>query len=611
MILLKIVGKILDKAKEKYGVPLATYDIVEAPSGHGDLSLPCFKISRRVGKSPVEVAKELSEESWPEEIEKAIAEGPYLNFFLNYSKALEEVFEEGILAFRKRTERALVEHTSANPTGPLHVGRGRNPIIGDSVARILKEYGYDVIREYYVDDMGYQVALLVWGCRKYGRPKGGDLREYAEIYQKAHLEENKEEVMKLLREYEEGKHREEFEEIVDDVMRGILEELKEIGIEFDSLAKESRYVFSGEVNSVLRMLEEKGLLHSDETGAKYIDVSEIFPEMAENLEDPKMYLTRSDGTSLYFLRDIAYHLDKSRRADCLVNVLGEDHKLEGNLIAKLMEILGGKVPRILFYSFVSLPEGRMSTRRGRVVFLRDLIEEGICRALDEVKKRRPEISEEEAKEIARKVGIGAVKFNIIKTQAEKPIKFTWEEALSLERDSAPFVMYSYVRCLGILRKGKRKPNPPFGVSREEERTLALKLLMFPMTVKEAAESLRPHLIAKYCLEVAGAFNKFYDSCPVLKEQGETLNSRLYLVQLTKEVLEKGMGMLGIEMPDKMRDRLTGGRNLGTLLSFLGFANNATLLSGLSSSRIYPILSPIFFANSLTSSYLGIFSGPKR
>ncbi len=553
MILLKAIQEILRKVERKYGEKLEIYDVVEAPKGHGDLSLPCFKLSRSLRIPPQEISKDLSQEDWSEIFEEVKAEGPYLNFFLNYSKALEEVYEEGILRFPHRKKRALVEHTSANPTGPLHVGRGRNPIIGDSIARILKEYGYEVIREYYVDDMGYQVALLVWGCLKFGFPPSGDLKEYAEIYKKAHEKEDKEEVMRLLREYERGKHRELFSKVVDEVMRGILEELKDLGIEFDRLTKESEFVFSGEVEKVLEKLQEKGLLHVDESGAKYVDVREISPEIAKNMEDPKVYLTRSDGTSLYFLRDIAYHLDKSKRAEILVNVLGEDHKLEGSLIREIMKILGGKVPEILFYSFVSLPEGRMSTRKGRVVYLRDLMEEGISRALKEVMERRPDLNEKEAKEIARKVGIGAVKFNIVKTQAEKPIKFRWEEALSLEKDSAPFVMYSYVRCLGILKKSSENPTPPFKVGGEEERDLAYKLLKFPVVVQEAAEGKKPHLIAKYCLDVAGSFNKFYDRWPVLKEPDpEARSTRLFLVRLTKEVLERGMSLLGIEMPEKMR-----------------------------------------------------------
>jgi len=272
------------------------------------------------------------------------------------------------------------------------------------------------------------------------------------------------------------------------------------------------------------------------------------------MKDTAIYLTRSDGSSLYVLRDIAYHLEKSTRADRLINVLGEDHKLEGTVIQRIVELLGGKVPEIVFYSFVSLPEGRMSTRKGRVVYLDDLINEAIERAYGELIKRRPEISSDEAKKISEKIGIGAVRYNIVKVQLEKQITFKWEEALSLEGDSAPFVMYSYVRAISILSKLSKNPleiRAPI-LEHAWEIKLLRKILQFRDCVEEAALTRRPYIIAKYASDLASTFNRFYDNCPVLHEKDEDKRlTRAALVFLSAKALEESFNLLGIDMPEKI------------------------------------------------------------
>lgn len=254
------------------------------------------------------------------------------------------------------------------------------------------------------------------------------------------------------------------------------------------------------------------------------------------------------------LRDIAYHLEKSSRADQLINILGEDHKLEGTFIRRIVEILGGKPPEIVFYSFVSLPGGKMSTRKGRVVYLDDFINEAIEKAYEELIKRRPEMNKDEARTISEKIGIGAVRYNIVKVQLEKQITFKWEEALSLEGDSAPFVMYSFVRAKGILNKLNedlldiRTPS----LEHEWEIKLLRKILQFRDFVEEAALTRRPYIVAKYASDLASTFNRFYDNCPVLHEKDENKKkTRAVLVLLSARALEESFELLGIEMPEKI------------------------------------------------------------
>jgi len=554
---------IMRKIKEKYGIELSRYDITYPPEDFGDLSLPCFKLARGLKRDPREISRELSLEYWGDFVENVEAVGPYLNFRLNYESSflwiLKILNERGsLLNFKRKGVRVLVEHTSANPTGPLHVGRARNPIIGDSIARILKAYGYDVTTEYYVDDMGFQVATLLWGCLKYGFPEKEDAYEYVKIYQKANaeIEEKRlqKEVLEILRAYEKGEYRNEMSRIVDVIMRDILSSLERLNIAFDSLVKESKFVFNGDVKRVLGELSKRGILKKDPKGALYVDLEEVCSEISKGLQDTRMYLTRSDGTTLYALRDIAYHIDKGKRADVLINVLGEDHRLEASFVQCMMKILGEKVPEIVFYSFVSLPEGRMSTRKGRVIYLDEIVEEGISRAYKEIKERRPEIPDDEARAIAEKVGVGAVRYSIVKMQLEKPIVFKWEEALSLEGDSAPFVMYSYVRAKGILSKSTddwkdlRRPV----IEGDLEVKLVRQILRFRDIVEEAALTRRPYIIAKYSYETASTFNNFYEACPVLTEKDTDRRlTRLALVHATAVVLKDAFSLLGIEMPKRL------------------------------------------------------------
>ena len=554
---------IIDKVRERYRIEIPRYDITYPPEGYGDLSLPCFKIGKHLKRSPDEISKELSSEDWGEAVENIIAVGPYLNFSLRYELgllwALKVIENKGTLIdFERKNVKVLIEHTSANPTGPLHVGRARNPIIGDSISRIMRAYGYDVTTEYYVDDMGFQVATILWWCLKHGFPKEESAYEFVRIYQKANAEVEEKglqrDVLEILRRYESGEFKEEVSRIVDCVMRDILSSLERLNIRFNSIVKESKFVFDGSTKRVLEELSKRGILRRDSTGALYVELEEVCPEIARGLQDTSMYLTRSDGTTLYALRDIAYHIDKGKRADIIINILGEDHKLEASFVQCMMRILGKKVPEVVFYSFVSLPEGRMSTRKGRVIYLDEILEEGILRAYQEVKKRRPEISDEEALKIAKKVGVGAVRYGIVKVQLEKPIVFKWEEALSLEGDSAPFIMYSYVRALGILNKSKEEwlsLEKPI-IEDALEKKLMRQVLRFRDVVEEAALTRRPYLIAKYSYETASIFNNFYERCPVLSESDPLRRlTRLALVHVTATVLKDAFSLLGIEMPEKL------------------------------------------------------------
>jgi len=429
--------------------------IEEPPEGMGDFAFPCFSLAKELKKAPEAIATEIVELIDKDEtFSKVEANGPYVNFHID-PKELANITVKGILGAREEygdheenSQSILLEHTSANPNGPLHVGRARNPIIGDTLARILKRCGYDVINEYYVDDMGKQQVTLTWGVDNLKNETEVEKPDHKMVwfYQEAskRLEtdaEVKDEIERMLADYEEGDVdiASRVRSNCQTVMDGILKSLRRLDIFFDSLAWESKYVLEGDVKRVIESL--KVLDCTDYDGqALYLDLSHFGVKDQET----KFYLTRSDGSSLYSTRDVAYHLDKLARSDIAINVLGEDHKLKAKAVGICLELLGSeRIPDVVFYSFVSLPEGKMSTRHGRVVYLDDLIEEAVARARKEVDSRRPELAEELRSGISEAVGIGAIRYNIIRVQAEKPIVFKWEDALNFEGNSGPFVQYSH------------------------------------------------------------------------------------------------------------------------------------------------------------------------
>ncbi|HDI23749.1 MAG TPA: arginine--tRNA ligase, partial [Thermoplasmatales archaeon] len=418
----------------------------------GDLAFACFPLAKIMKKPPQEIARELSmiieRGKWVREVK---VEGGYINFFVNEKKLVKETIklirtlDERYGSFEKKKEKVIIEHTSANPNGPLHVGRARNPIIGDTLVRLYRFYGYNVDAQFYVDDLGKQVAILAWGLKNIDpstlpEPSRDKPDHYlVRFYQKAYqlMEENEEiaeEISEITRLCEKGDEKtiEMVKSAYTKALEGIKESLKEINIEFNSFVEESRFVRDGSVDKVVSALKESGYA-SQEGGAWYIDLKDFGIEG----RDTRFFFTRSDGTTLYATRDIAYHIWKAEQADILINVLGEDHKLEAKQVEIALKILGiKKLPKVVFYSFVTLPEGKLSTRRGRVIYLDDLIDEAVERAYEEVKKRRgEELSEEELRKIAKSVGVGALRYNIIKIQPEKDIIFKWEEALNFEGNS--------------------------------------------------------------------------------------------------------------------------------------------------------------------------------
>lgn len=537
------------------------------PSGFADLAFPCFPLARKLRKAPDLIAEDLAGRMRPGGmVEKIEAKGGYVNFFVCFPDMAQSVLEDALSTKERygagtpKGVRILLEHTSVNPTGPIHVGRARNPIIGDTLARILRHAGYEVTTEFYVNDVGRQVVIMAWGVKHLkleAEPeRDKDDYRYVLYYQQANklLEERPE----VVKEIDEMLYRLEHgdpevvglaKETCETVLKAIMESLKRINIGVDRFTFESRFVQDGSVDRVIQKLKQSEYSREEE-GAYHLELESFGISGRET----KWVFTRSDGTSLYTTRDLAYHTDKFTRTDEAINVLGEDQKLGMQELAAALTIMGvEKKPEVVYYAFVSLPEGRMSTRKGRVVNLDDLVDEAAELAYEEVKKRRTDLPEERMRAIATVVGIGALRFNIARIQPEKQIVFKWEDALNFEGSSAPFVQYSHARACSILAKAgdwSRTPDAKMLVS-DSEKALLKKIAEFGSVVQDSAEGRRPHMLAVYAQDLAAEFNQFYRYMPVLKAEGATRDARLALVEASMWALRNALDILGLEAPEEM------------------------------------------------------------
>jgi arginyl-tRNA synthetase len=537
------------------------------PTGMGDLSFPCFPLSKKLRKAPDAIAKDIASRIKPHGmIEKVDANGGYVNFRVSFEKLAQTAIDDALAkkdkfgAAEHAKAKIIVEHTSVNPTGPIHVGRARNPIIGDTLARILRQAGYDVATEFYVNDVGRQVVVMSWGVKhiKLDAEPERDKDDYRYVlhYQQANklLEEKPElvgEVDEMLYKLEHGDHAtvDLVRESCQKVLSAIVESLGRMKVNVDVFTWESKFVADKSVEKIIARLKDTEFSRELD-GAHYLELESFGISGRET----KWFFTRADGTSVYTTRDLAYHLDKFSRSDIAINILGEDHKLAMQQLSAALSIMGvERKPEIVYYAFVSLPEGKMSTRRGRVVNLDDLIDEAVDRALEEVKKRRTDLTEERMKEIANIVGIGALRYNIARIQAEKQIVFKWEDALNFEGSSAPFVQYAHARACSILAKagGWERRFDSKQLVNDNEKELAKMIASFPSVIAECAEDRKPHLLAVFVQDLAAQFNQFYRFVPVLKSEGAARNSRLALVEASMWTLKNALNCLGLEGPEEM------------------------------------------------------------
>jgi arginyl-tRNA synthetase len=348
-------------------------------------------------------------------------------------------------------------------------------------------------------------------------------------------------------------------------LEGFRKTLSRIGVSYDSWDWEADFVWSNHVGQVLQKLQRSPYTHV-EGGVSEFDAGKVVDELGlrqklglkEDYELPSLTLVRADGTTLYTTRDVAYSLWKFERADRVINVIGMEQNLAQLQLKIALYALGyGRYADKLLhftYNLVTLPGYRMSSRRGRYITFDEVMDEAVKRAYEEVSKRSPQLSEEEKQKIAEFVGIGAVRYALIEVDTSKPVVFTWDRVLNFERNSAPYIQYTHARACSIIRKAERKPERPAYelLKKELEHEILLAIAGFPDTFIEAADYLKPSLIADYTNALADKFNTFYDALPVIKAEPPGLSdARLALVEAVKIVLRNALNLIGVLAPDKM------------------------------------------------------------
>ena len=525
-------------------------------SPHADLaSSVAFRLAPVMKKSPGAIAKEVHQaiSKEYEYVERVELSGPYLNFFMNrtfLNAVLEKALADNAWTGSMR-ESVIVEHTSANPDGPLHVGHIRNSVIGDTLVRILRRAGCTVDAQYYVNDMGRQEAMVVVGLDHFQLDGSKADHAIAKVYIAANKEmetnpDIRKEADQVIQSYEAGDQ--EIEAKVKSAIKyaigGIEETLHRMNISHDSYHWESEFVRNGDVAEIVGLLEKTGLTEWED-GAFQLDLSGYGFEK-------KMVLKRANGTSLYITRDLAYHRWKSANSDRSVDILGADHKLVSGQLRTTMKLLGIREPEVVIFEFVSLPTGSMSTRKGKFISADELIDEVEKQAFEEVSLRRPEESEPFRREIARQVATGAVRYDVVKVSADKATMFDWKQALDFEKLSAPFIQYAHARACSILRKGDM--NQQFQadlLNGEFEISLIKKIAESDLVIDKAARELKPHHLATYARELAESFNLFYRFSPVLDASPELRDARMALARAARNALRTTLETLGIPALETM------------------------------------------------------------
>jgi arginyl-tRNA synthetase len=571
----------LERALATLGFPTDDLGIEDPPEDVEAVlaSSVAFRLAGTAGAAPPAVAERIADAFHVADCEYVAAveaRGPYVNFLAG------ERYLDGALRAAQATdygtldptgERVVVEHTSANPTGPVHVGRARNPIIGDAVARVLDYAGYDVERHYYVNDAGRQIAVFTWAYETFDESDlpeperdspeydlvryyrtGNDFLESADPEA---VEAAEAEIDAILRGLEAGDEAvyERVRTVVDSVLDGMRATLGRLPAEFDEFVRETRFMRDGSTDDVVERLKAlDGAVYED--GAWQLE----FDDIGKNL-----VFLRADGTSLYTTRDLAHHEWKFDNFDRAVTVLGEDHKLQAEQLGATLELLGHDTDRLrsIHYSWVNLPEGGMSTREGTGIDLDDLLDEAIDRARDEVERRLgdrirdDDLTDADVERIAHQVGIGAVRYDVVAKQPSKGITFEWETALDFEAQSAPYVQYAHARACGILDEARDAGHgvptdvAAAGLEVPEALDLLREVARFPAVVSDAAEDLRPHVVATYARALADSFNAFYRECPVLDAPEGTRGARLALVVAARNTIANALDALGVAAPESM------------------------------------------------------------
>lgn len=531
----------------------------------GDLAFPCFVLAKTMRKAPPVIAQELAGK-YPagQTIERVEAVGGYLNFFYNRGAFAQETLS----ALRSagsdwgkseigKGKKVIVEFSSPNIAKPFHIGHLFSTAVGNSLARIYDQLGYDVVRINHLGDWGTQFGKLISAYKHWGDRsviEKDPINELLKIYVKFHEEAEKhpeldDEAREYFRRLEEGdKETTELWQYFRDVSLVEFKRVYELlGVHFDSYAGESFY--GDKMQEVVELLEQKDLL-TDSEGAKVVDLSE--------LDVPPCIILKSDGATIYATRDIAAALYRKRTYDFEKNiyVVGSPQALHFKQIFAVIDKMGYEWAKDCVhvgFGLVKFPDKKLSTRNGDVVFLEDVLQEAVTKTREVIETNSPELKNKE--EVSKKIGIGAILYTFLKNNREKDIVFSWDSMLDFDGESAPYCQYGYARGKSILRRAEvdYQDADYSKLCGDDEYTLIKQLGAFGDAVQAAADKNEPFYINRYVTNLTRAFNKFYNSNPILRSDVDagTQKARLALVEAATTVIRSALGLLGIETVESM------------------------------------------------------------
>lgn len=598
----------LRSAVEALGATADEIPIQEVPHDKpGDYGTPiAFGLARELRRNPAEIAQEIvAGLALPAGIDRAEAVGPYINFFLDPAAFVREVVQRDP-AFPNVDRKVVVEHTSINPNKEAHVGHLRNIVLGDSVARMLRASGYQVEVQNYIDDTGRQVAESIFATTYFDAEYAGE-KKYdhwlGELY--VRLNQAKETdgetieagVTEVMHRLEAG----ELRSTVSDAVRAMLATFHALGVEYDLLVWESDIVRSGFLERGLQVLRDAERVYTPVEGkyegALVMDVGTFMP----GLEESEVVLVRSDGNAMYVAKDVGYQFWKVglfeglqfapferqpsgatlytstqdgeehpdghtfAHGDWIINVIDVRQSHPQTIVRTALKLAGAdeayEQSHHLAYEVVTLEGEAMSGRKGITLAIDQVIEEAVSRARAIIEEKNPDLAASD--EVARQVGIGALRFGMVKSEAKRIIDFRWEQALSLQGDSAPYVQYAHARAKSILRAADAAGLDPAAADWSQLGVLEIRLAQvvarFAEVRDSAAQDLAPHAVAQYALDLATAWNGYYNhrdsagrpDTQVLKSAAGLREARLALVGRVASTLADTLGLLGIEAPAEM------------------------------------------------------------
>lgn len=542
-------------------------DIVYPPTAEmGDLSLPCFKLAKGAGKSPAEVAQLVVfsfAEQGLEVVQSVSASGPYVNFRLKSASLAKDIFKQIQNEADKfgnndhgKNKRVMVEFSNHNTHKELHIGHVRNISYGDAVNRILVANGWQSLPVSYINDFGGHVAKTIWALNEFYKdevPSENKGSFLGKVYVRAtnEMEENKlakplvSFIMKKI-EAREGEEYKQWQETRQWSIDQFAHAYEELGVSFRRIFYESEFIDEGLKR--VDELQSRGVLRKSD-GAVIADLEEYKLGV--------LVVKRSDGTALYPVADIPLAMHKLDQYDLTESIMVVDGRqsLYFKQLFKLLEILGYKEKMThLGYDVVSLPEGMMSSRKGNVITYEELRDRMLQRAIEETKARHTDWSSQQINEVARRLAIGAMKFEMLKVGADQVIVFDINKALDFSGFTAAYLQYTYARISSV----KRKANTERSIVRDydldfeaKEGELLMKIAKFVEVIEHAGATYNPSVIAKYLFELAQLFNDYYHGTPILKSEAELRDFRLALLGAVQQVLRNGLAVLGIEVVEEM------------------------------------------------------------